>query len=71
MNKFKIGDIIWVNPIDAPVSKGKVVGFQKVEPFDPIVKGKTPYGTKFENAFSLDRINPYRKGKYFKEWRFI
>lgn len=70
-NKVKIGEVVWVNPNDAPVSKAKIVGFQKVEPFDPIVEGITPNGTKFKNSFSPNRINKYREGKYFKEWRYI
>jgi hypothetical protein len=71
IEKFKVGDTVWVNPTDAKVSKGKVVSFQKVEPYNPVVEGVTPDGTSFKNAFHPDRINKYHEGKKFKEWRYV
>lgn len=69
--EFKIGEIVWVNPVDHKIIKAKVIGFQKVDPYNPIVEGKTSAGENFKSAFYPDRINHYREGKYFKEWRFI
>ena len=60
--KYEIGQKVWVKPIDASDLEGIVIGFQKVEPYHPIVEAKY-CGRKFKNAFDLDRINPFEKGK--------
>jgi hypothetical protein len=60
--EYKIGDRVWVKPVDAGDLEGVVTGFQKVEPYDPIVEFEY-CGKKMSNAFSLNRINPFKKGK--------
>lgn len=68
---YAVGDVVWVKPNDAKISRGKIIGFQKVSPYLPIVKGKTPDGVKFSSAFTLDRINLYRKGKKFPVLKIV
>ena len=60
--KYKIGDKVWIKPMDHSDLKGVVTGFQEVEPYDPIIDG-IAYGNKFSNAFSLNRINHRKDGK--------
>jgi len=42
--------------------EGVVVGFQKVEPYNPIIEAEY-CGRKIKNAFDLHRINPFEEGK--------
>lgn len=71
-NAFKIGETVWVNTTDGGILKGKVIGFTKTDEKLPIVRARIPWDRRkaFSNAFSLDRINHYKDGKYFKQWRY-
>jgi hypothetical protein len=60
--EYKIGDKVWVKPIDAGDLEGVIVGFQKVEPYDPIVEFEYA-GEKRKGVFTLNRINPFNDGK--------
>lgn len=60
--KYEIGQKVWIKPVDAGDLEGVVVGFQKIEPYDPIVEFEYA-GEKRKNAFSPQRINPFEKGK--------
>ena len=60
--KYKIGQKVWVKPIDSNDLEGVVVGFQKVEPYSPIIEAEY-FGRKIKNAFDLHRINHFEKGK--------
>ena len=68
---FKIGEKVWIKPNDDIVLKGTVKGFQYVEPYLPIVESISSRGQAFSNAFALNRINHYREGKYFYEYRLV
>lgn len=68
--KYKVGDTVWIKPLDAGDIKGKIKGFQHEsvregkyghEPL-PIVEFEY-CGKIHSNAFDLERISPYRKGK--------
>jgi len=56
--KYTVGKEVWVRPMDSGLLKGVVVGFELVEPYDPIVKVELRNGGTLDNAFSLDRISP-------------
>ena len=60
--KYEIGQKVWVKPIDSADLEGVVVGFQKVEPYNPIIEVEY-CGRKIKNAFDPHRINPFEKGK--------
>jgi hypothetical protein len=60
--KYEIGQKVWVKPIDSNDLEGVVVGFQKVEPYNPIIEAEY-CGRKIKNAFDLHRINPFEEGK--------
>jgi hypothetical protein len=60
--KYTIAQKVWIKPIDAGDLEGVIIGFQKVEPFDPIVEFEW-CGEIRSNAFSLCRINPHEDGK--------
>ena len=60
--KYKIGDKVWIKPIDSGDLEGVVIGFQNVEPYNPIVEFEY-CGEKRSNSFSLNRINPFDNGK--------
>lgn len=61
-NNYEIGQKVWVKPTDSSDLEGSVIGFQKVEPYDPIVEVDFN-GDKRTSAFSLNRINPHEDGK--------
>jgi len=59
---YKIGQKVWVKPVDAGDLEGIVKRFKKVEPYLPIIEFE--YGGKtMSSAFSLNRINPHEEGK--------
>ena len=51
-----------IKPVDAGDLKGKIKGFQMVDDYLPIVEFEY-CGKKISNAFTLQRISPYKKGK--------
>jgi len=60
--KYKIGQKVWIKPVDAGDLEGVIKGFQKVEPYNPIVEFE--YGGKtMSSAFTENRINPHEEGK--------
>ena len=61
-DKYEIGDRVWVKPIDSNDLEGKVVGFQKVEPYNPIIEAEY-FGRTIKNAFDLNRISHFDDGK--------
>jgi len=60
--KYKIGDKVWVKPTDSGDLEGIIIGFQKVEPYNPIIEVEY-LGRKVTNAFCLNRINHFEEGK--------
>ena len=62
LHGYKIGDTVWIKPVDAGDLKGKIKGFQMVDDYLPIVEFEY-CGKKISNAFTLQRISPYKKGK--------
>ena len=64
--KFRIGDQVIAHPFDGKSFKGKVVDFQKVEPFLPIIKAsylKTKDGTPIKNAFDDQHLTLVKMAK--------
>ena len=60
--KYKLGDKVWIKPQDAGDLQGVIVAFQAIDDKLPIVEFEYA-GKTTSNAFSLDRINPYKEGK--------
>jgi hypothetical protein len=63
---YKIGDKVWVKPIDWQDLIGVVIGFQQVEPYNPIIE--IDYlDKKIIKAFSLNEINPFVENNFKKQ----
>lgn len=62
MKKYKIGQKVWIKPIDAGDLEGTIIGFQEIEPYKTIVEFEYG-GATLKNAFSFERINPYENGR--------
>jgi hypothetical protein len=60
--KYKLGDKVWVKPVDAGDLEGVVIGFTKIEPILPIVEFEYA-GYKSTSVFDLHRIRPHAEGK--------
>ena len=62
-HKYKVGDKVWVNPIDAAPRVGVIDSFTSIEPYLPIVAFEY-CGFELKNKFTLDRIELFDETKH-------
>ena len=60
--EYKLEDKVWVKPTDTGDLEGVIVGFQKLEPYKPIVEVEY-MGEKTTLVLDFERINHYDDGK--------